>query len=119
MKLIYLIIGTISMVLGAIGVFLPILPTAPFLLLTAFCYARGSDRFHEWFTKTNLYKRHLDSFIQHRQMSRKSKIMVLTFASSMLLAAMYFMENTWLRMFIICLMIFKYYYFFYHIKTVA
>lgn len=119
MKIIYLVIGTISMILGAIGVFLPIIPTTPFLLLTAFCFAKGSQRFHQWFTHTKLYKNHLDSFVQHREMTKRTKVMLLSFASCMLLIGMYVMDNTWLRVFIICLMIFKYYYFFFRIKTVA
>lgn len=47
-KYIYLVIGTVSLILGIIGAFLPLLPTTVFLLITAFCYERGSERFHNW-----------------------------------------------------------------------
>jgi uncharacterized membrane protein YbaN (DUF454 family) len=44
----YLTAGTVAFVLGMIGLLLPVVPTSPFLLLTAFCYARGSERFYVW-----------------------------------------------------------------------
>lgn len=118
MKPIYFIIGVLSMILGAAGVVLPVLPTTPFLLLSAWCFAKSSRRFHCWFISTQLYKNHLDSFVQHRSMTRKTKVSLLTFASLMLLAAMYFMNNLWLRLFLFALMLFKYYYFLFRIKTI-
>lgn len=118
MKYIYLMIGICAMVFGAIGVVLPILPTTPFLLLAAFCFAKSSDRFHNWFTHTSLYKNHLDGFVRNREMTIKTKASLLIFASTMLIIAIIMMDNIWLRFFIILLMIFKYYYFFFRIKTV-
>ncbi len=47
-KILYNIVGTVSLALGIIGIFLPILPTTPFILLSAYCYYRGSKRFHDW-----------------------------------------------------------------------
>lgn len=118
MKLIYFIVGIIAMSLGAIGVILPVLPTTPFLLLAAFCFAKSSKRFHTWFTQTNLYKNHLESFVEERAMTLRTKVTLLAFASSMLLLAMYFMQNWYLRFFLVCLMVFKYYYFIFRIKTI-
>lgn len=47
-KYIYLTVGTLSLILGIIGAFLPLLPTTVFLLIAAFCYERGSENFHHW-----------------------------------------------------------------------
>lgn len=55
-KILYIFIGCISLGLGIIGVILPILPTVPFVLLAAFCFARSSERLDGWFKNTKLYK---------------------------------------------------------------
>ena len=119
MKIIYFIIACVTTLLGAIGVVLPVLPTTPFLLVAAFCFAKSSKRFHTWFTHTSLYVNHLESFVDKREMSRNTKVKLLVFASSMLLLAMYFMDNLYLRLFLLVLIIFKYYYFIFRIKTIS
>ena len=50
MKYLYVFFGCLSLVCGIIGIVTPILPTTPFILLAAFCFARGSSRFHTWIT---------------------------------------------------------------------
>ena len=55
-KILYILIGCISFGLGIIGVILPILPTVPFVLLAAFCFARSSERLDGWFKSTKLYR---------------------------------------------------------------
>ena len=117
-KLLWLMIGIVSMVLGAIGVVLPVLPTTPFLLLASFCFAKGSDRFHMWFIGTKLYKKHLESFVTSHSMTLKTKLCILLPASAMLILAMLAMSNIYGRVFIVFLIIFKYVYFFTRIETV-
>lgn len=117
-KLLWLMIGIVSMVLGTIGVVLPVLPTTPFLLLASFCFAKGSDRFHKWFIGTKLYKKHLESFVTSRSMTLKTKLCILLPASAMLILAMLAMSNIYGRVFIVFLIIFKYIYFFTRIETV-
>lgn len=117
-KLLWLMIGIVSMVLGAIGVVLPVLPTTPFLLLASFCFAKGSDRFHKWFIGIKLYKKHLESFVTSRSMTLKTKLCILLPASAMLILAMLAMSNIYGRVLIVFLIIFKYIYFFTRIETV-
>ena len=50
-KAFFVALGCISLALGTIGIALPILPTVPFYLLTAFCFANSSERLHTWFTR--------------------------------------------------------------------
>ena len=118
MRNIYLMIGMISFGLGFIGIVLPILPTTPFLLLAGFCFARSSKRVHNWFVSTKAYQRHLEPFVQKRAMTLKTKICILSLASFMLAFPLFLTDLWWLRVFIIGLYIFKYYYFLFKIKTI-
>lgn len=119
MKLFYITLGILSLVLGSIGIILPILPTTPFLLLAAFCFAKSSKRLHVWLTGTKLYKKHLDSFVQNRSMTLKTKFGILIPASLMLIFAMILVDNTMMRFVILILIAFKYFYFFFCIKTIS
>ena len=117
-RIVWLLIGFLAMGLGAVGVVLPVLPTTPFLLLASFCLAKGSARFHRWFTGTKLYKKHLESFVENRTMTLKTKFSLLIPASCMLLLAFLAMQNVYGRVFIVFLIVFKYVYFFTRIRTV-
>ncbi len=118
LKGIYIILGFIFFGIGAIGTFLPVLPTVPFLLLASFCFVRGSERFNNWFLSSSLYKKHLESFSKSRSMTRKTKIVILGFASMMLIMAFIFSANIYARMLIGAAFILKYYYFIFKIKTI-
>lgn len=119
LRILWLILGFAAIGIGAVGVVLPVLPTTPFLLLASFCLAKGSEKFHIWFTGTKLYKNHLDEFVQNRSMTLKTKFSLLLPASGMLLLAFVAMPNWYGRAFIIFLIIFKYVYFFTRIKTIS
>ena len=118
MKIIYVILGFISMGLGIAGSFLPGLPTVPFLLLASFFFARGSERFHGWFTQTRIYKNYLEDFEKNRSMTLKAKIGLLCLSRSTMIAfPIFLLKNNYLRLALILVVIFKYYYFIFRIKT--
>lgn len=119
MKIFYITIGILSLIVGSLGIILPVLPTTPFLLLAAFCFTKSSKRLHNWLTHTELYKKHLDSFIQNRTMTLKTKFSILIPASLMLIVAMILIDNTIMRFVILGLIAFKYSYFFFCIKTIS
>lgn len=117
-QIIYITVGFLSLGLGLLGVIFPILPTTPFLLLTSYCFARGSKRFYEWFVATKLYKKHLESFVTSRTMTLKTKVSILALASTLLLFPLIMVDVLPMRICIICLYICKYYYFIFRIKTI-
>ncbi len=118
LRFVWLLAAFVCLGIGAVGVVLPILPTTPLLLLSSFCFAKGSERFHRWFCGTKLYQKHLDSFVKERAMTLKTKLCILLPASAMLLLAFLMMGNLPGRLFIVCLIIFKYVYFFTKIRTI-
>lgn len=77
-RLIFLILGCICLSLGTVGVFLPILPTVPFYLATVFCFSQSSRKLHDWFIGTDLYKKHLQSFVEKKGMLLKTKMTIMT-----------------------------------------
>lgn len=76
-KAFFIVLGCLSLGLGALGAVLPILPTVPFLMLAAFCFAKSSEKLHNWFISTKLYKKNLESFVQGKGMTMKTKIRIM------------------------------------------
>ena len=76
-KVLYVILGCIGVGMGAVGAVLPLLPSFPFLLLAAFCFARSSEKLNNWFINTKLYKENLESYVQGKGMTRKTKIKIM------------------------------------------
>lgn len=83
-QIIFLIIGCLSLALGCVGIVLPILPTVPFFLLTVFCFANSSQTLHDWFIGTQMYKKHLESFVQKKGMTVRTKATILTSVTALM-----------------------------------
>ena len=93
-KKIFLIsVGFISLALGAIGAVIPLLPTFPFLLVSAFCFTKSSEKLHIWFTSTNLYKNNLESYVKGTGMSKKSKVKIMITVTIFMLFGFVMMKN--------------------------
>lgn len=76
-KIIYIVLGCIGVGLGAVGAVVPLIPAFPFLLLAAFCFARSSEKLHNWFINTKLYKNNLESYVKGEGMTWKTKIRIM------------------------------------------
>ena len=74
---IYVAAGTASLGLGIIGVFLPVLPTTPLLLLSAACYYKGSERMHRWLLSNKLFGSYIRSYKEGKGISQAGKIFTI------------------------------------------
>lgn len=120
MRFLYLLLGSISLGLGTVGMVLPILPTVPFYLLTAFLYAKGSARFHQWFVNSKLYKRYISGLTEHKTMSLGGQLTLLIFVSSILLTvSLIFINSLAVSIVLPLLDLIKYTYFITRIKVVS
>jgi len=69
--------GTLCTGLGIIGIFVPILPTTPFLLLAAACYMRSSERFYRWLTNNRVFGAYVTNYIEGRGMPLRMKVFTI------------------------------------------
>lgn len=102
-KIIFIVVGCICLALGTVGVFLPVLPTTPFYLVTLYCFARSSKRLEDWFKGTKLYKKHLESFVEKRGMLPQTKASILITVTLLMGLGIFFMarKGIWIPCFIL------------------
>ena len=118
-RFIFLAIGFISLGLGTAGIIIPILPTVPFYLLTAFCFCRGSEKFSNWFLNSKLYRNHMGNFANHRVMTIYGEMILLSLVSAMLLTTVWFTDKLAVSIILIVLIACKYSYFVFRITPIS
>ena len=117
-KILYTVLGCIGVGLGAVGAALPLIPSVPFLLLAAFCFAKSSERLHTWFTGTKLYQNNLESYVEGKGMTRKTKIKIMVTATILMSVGFVMMHAVPIgRIVLGCVWVFHVLYFVFGIKT--
>ena len=119
LRALLVVAGFISLGLGCVGVILPIIPTAPFLLLTSLCFVKSSEKFNNWFLNSKIYKRHLETFAKNKVMTVQGELTLLLFVSLMLLTSMYFINKPIMTIVFTCLIFLKYLYFVLCVKPIS
>jgi len=94
--------GTISLALGIIGIVLPVLPTTPFLLLTAYCYDRGSERLHKWLMDNRVFGDYIRNYSEGRGIPMRAKVTAISVLWVTIgISAYFFMPWLWVRILLI------------------
>lgn len=86
-------VGILSVGLGTLGIFVPLLPTTPFLLLAAACFVRSSERLHLWLLSHRVYGPVIRGFREHRALPASSKITILLFTWAAILSSLFILAH--------------------------
>ena len=118
-KAFFVALGCVSLGIGAVGAVLPLLPTFPFLLLAAFCFAESSEKLHNWFTSTKLYQENLDDFMQGRGMTKRTKLRIMATVTALMAFGFAVMGRVPVgRVILVAVWVFHVVYFCFGIKTI-
>ena len=97
-RLFFTATGLLALALGIAGIVLPVLPTTPFVLLAAACFARGSTRFHDWLLAHPLFGPMISEWQQYGSIPWRTKIVAIVLMSSTLgVSVVFFVDPAWLK----------------------
>ena len=117
-KIIYITLGCIGLALGAVGAVLPLLPAFPFLLLAAVCFAKSSQKLHNWFLSTKLYQNNLATFVKGQGMTWKTKIRIMITVTILMTIGFFVMNQIVVGQIVLgCVWLFHIFYFIFGVKT--
>lgn len=85
--------GSVAMVMGGIGVVLPVLPTTPFVIVAALCFSTSSPRMYGWITRNRYFGEYIENYREGKGVSRRTKAYALIFLWSMLIISGIIMRN--------------------------
>ncbi len=92
-RVLYFVVGTIFLVLGGVGIVLPILPTTPFLLLSLACYYQSSQRMHYWMLNNKWFGGYLRNYTEGKGISLKAKLFTISLLWILISYSIFFVVN--------------------------
>ena len=118
-KVLYIVLGCIGVGLGAVGAVVPMLPAFPFLLLAAYSFARSSEKLHNWFIHTKLYKDNLEDYLAGKGMTKKTKVRIMVTVTLLMSIGFIMMHAVPVgRIVLGCVWAFHILYFIFGVKTI-
>lgn len=96
MKILLVIGGSLSVTLGVLGLFLPVLPTTPFLLLAAAAFVRSSDRLYNWLITHPWFGQTIRDYQENRSLARRTKVWAITLLWASILASSIWGTDNWI-----------------------
>ena len=97
MKPLLLILGSLALLLGTLGIFLPVLPTTPFYLLTAWCYLKSSDRLYRKVMDNRFFGNIVRNYYEKRAVSRRTKVISISTTLLTIGISIAVVNVTWIR----------------------
>lgn len=97
----FLAIGFMSLGLGMLGMFLPVLPTTPFLLLASTLFLRGSDKWSNWLYNHKIFGTPVRNYVEHKSIDKRSKIAAMALLWTTILFTAWIVDNIWLKIILI------------------
>src|SRR5688572_10209581 len=91
----YLLGGLLSLLLGAVGAFVPLLPTVPFVILAAFCFARSSPRLEAWLLDHHVFGQHIRNWRHQRAITKRGKRAAIAAFTVSIVIALIFVKMPW------------------------
>jgi len=95
-KIILIAAGFSCLILGAIGVFIPVLPTTPFVLLSAACFSASSRKLNDWLLKSRLFGPYIENYRTKQGVSARRKIASIAFLWAGLFISMFIVRTVWI-----------------------
>ncbi len=112
-------LGCACLAIGTAGAVIPVIPTIPFYMATAFCLAKGSKRLHERFLSSEFHRKHLKPFMESKAMPRRSKVVIIASITTLMGAGFLLMDGLVIPRVIVALVwLFHIWYFMFRIKTI-
>jgi len=102
-KVLFIFLGSLFFVLGAIGVILPLLPTTPFLLLSAYFYLRSSEKLYNWLLNHRLFGLYIYSYIHFRAIDLKTKVTAISMLWITLIISMIIVQKLWVSLLLVAI----------------
>lgn len=105
-KALFIFLGMLSLFLGILGIFLPVLPTTPFLILSAYLFARSSKKLHRWLLSSRWFGKYIHDYKSRKGISIKNKFIIYCTLWGVILYSMMFgPDNLWIRLFLLAVAI--------------
>lgn len=118
-KILFILLGFISFVIGVAGVILPVIPGGPFFLFAAYCFGKSSERIENWFKQTSFYDQYVLRFKENRGMTVKEKVRINLIADSFIIVSIILVDILLVRILMVALALYKHFFFIKRIKTIS
>ncbi len=97
----YLTAGFLTLGTGVVGIFIPVLPTTPFLLLAAACFLKSSKKLYTWLTAHKVFGKYIENYIKYKAVSRNSKIVSIAVLWAVLSISLFASDSLHIKLFLL------------------